>query len=1187
MDAITLTAIARPSDIDQGNLFVRLTPRTAWRLARMIHSDYEKPLLSEECNVEFLPLEITFQIHNQLNAGGHDVLGDDYGVVTIYASYNGGAPAPFICPSLVRPYGGKFDDVSAFLSIFGISNLLHYFNIGYDEDVIELPLDLHPSLASAFNTTSEPIKVSVRPLLDVPIAEQVIFEPLSTSDWELIEMEASLLEDGGLLNQVTIVYPGQVFPLRLSSGETYSCRLESAAWIKVAEQSFASSLFQNDSDDTDSMFTSKSDSSESSLCKIRYNCLRLMAETEVSVIPKPRINNEKEKESSLVRDPTKSIDPVYAYSCPLRVEVTFPIGHETNITSVSHMPPLGCVYVHSSTLKQLPGYQQMFEKELSFMEKGSGLPSAVVLLEKWDSKNCIDGNDGILARISASDLVRKGHINMNQCLRIQIGVTPLSDWLRVQIWPISRVVDRIARSQEEIAQGNKPIRLISSSLEEPPRDEQITITSAIQSTALINSGCIAPVAALRSLIPPGIDWLDQLCLGHLAICLQSTTEDKSDSAALMESATTGADLKHNQDITPGEGIFTSVNNDSIPPLNAYLEGFSSTVERLTHDINKIISLSRSRTCGLIPHRNAIMITGDVGSGKTHLALTVSSRLFRSDSIALVYLDCKTLQATPGSTLTSILDEIQNSCQQAMHKQPSLLILDDLDALIPNNDSSDGSGDGSIHHKQTNSASLVNQVKAVVDHLLWCSNHCGDSNVVFLCTCRGDDALATRYKNSGKIYSSVEVPPLNSHERTRFLHNYLLGNRPKKDTSVYHIPNCVSKLGKMTDGFRPHDLKLISTRIRNAQYLRRLEYQSQTKNSDNNFTLGSGKVSLELLEDDIASVIEDFTPLSQQSIDTHSKVSVDWSSVGGLKRAKQCLYDVIIHPMTFKKIYHNSPLSLPTGVLLYGYPGSGKSFIVPALAKASNLSLITCRGPELLDRYIGASEAKVRHLFAQAVTAAPSMIFFDEFDSLAPQRGSDHTGVTDRVVNQLLTLLDGAERNKNTSQIYIVAATSRPDKIDKALLRPGRLETHVYFGYPESLIEWEELFSSILSSWNVDEEVRLLRQKGELYTSLCKDLSHAKDLSAADLKAVMDTAHLIRVHEMLDADDDDDNSEKPKLPKVIVGKRHIILAFRRTRPSLLPEDRQKLQNYYKPFHVDVKKLIAHHDVRDHNLKTSFR
>lgn len=1095
--------------------------------------------------------------------------------------------------------------VCAICSICGVSNLLlfkiwvleYLILLGHDEDVIELPLDLHPSLATEFNIAVEPIRVSVRPLPDVPIAEQVTFEPLTTSDWELIEMEASVLEDGGLLNQITIVYPGQVFPLRLvSPGESYSGGLKSAAWIKVvAEDGFASSLVQNDSDETDSMFARDTDSSQSELCDVHYNCLRLMAETEVSVIPKPRLKNEDENESILERDSTKSNDPVYAHSCPLRVQFTSPSGYETTAISMPPVPLLGCAYVHSSTLKQLPGYQQMFETELSCLENVSDLPSAVVSLSKWDDKKRTEENECAIARISASDSVREGHITMHECLRIQIGATPLSDWVCIQVWPHSHLIDSLARSREEIAQGKKTIKLASLSLKEPDFMDRISYltkdeetASAIQTTTLVSSGCIIPAATMRSLVPEGKDWLDQCCL--FSLNFESTTGDKSDRAASrLGSVITGADLKRFL-ARNGQKEYTksgaSRRNEVLPPVDSYVEGFSFAIERLAHDISKILSFPR--ICRPTAHRNAILLTGERGCGKTHLALTLASRLLRLNSIGMIYLDCKMLQATPGSTLSSILNEIQSSCEQALHKQPSLLILDDLDAIIPNCESSDG-GDGSIHHQQTNPA-LLSQVKTVVDHLLRYSLQCGYSNVVLLCTCRDDDSLAARYKNSGIFYSSVELTSLNSHERTRFLHNCVFGKRSEVETSLHHIPHCISKLGKMTDGFRPHDLKLLTARIRNAQYLRQIEHSSQERASVDDFAMDSGKISLEMLEQDVASAIEDFTPLSQQSVDiTQNKCTVDWSSVGGLKHAKQSLYDVIIHPMNFKAIYDNLPTSLPTGVLLYGFPGCGKSFIVPALAKASNLSLITCRGPELLDRYIGASEAKVRQLFAQAVTASPSMIFFDEFDSLAPQRGSDHTGVTDRVVNQLLTLLDGAERNKKTSQIYIVAATSRPDKIDKALLRPGRLETHVYVGYPESLEEWEELFSSILNSWNVDEEVSFLQQKGELYSALCKDLTYVKDLSAADMKAVMDTAHLFRVHEMLVEKDDGESLENDTPPKVIVGKRNIIEAFKRTRPSLLPEDRQKLQRYYQPFRADVKSTLDQetHNALNRNLKTSFR
>jgi len=264
--------------------------------------------------------------------------------------------------------------------------------------------------------------------------------------------------------------------------------------------------------------------------------------------------------------------------------------------------------------------------------------------------------------------------------------------------------------------------------------------------------------------------------------------------------------------------------------------------------------------------------------------------------------------------------------------------------------------------------------------------------------------------------------------------------------------------------------------------------------------------------------------------------------------------------------------------------------VPILAKKSKLNLITCRGPELLDRYIGASEAKVRQLFARASAAAPCIIFFDDFDALAPQRGSDNTGVTDRVVNQLLTLLDGAESDKKTHNIFIVAATSRPDKIDKALLRPGRLEKHIYVGYPESLLEWNSLFSSLLIDRNVDEEVSQIRMDGDLFNSFCsQDCAYAQDFSAADMKAVLDTAHLLCVHDILNGAKDGTEEEEEQQNPAILNKDHILEAFRRTRPSLLPKDRHILQHIYARFGSKEKNGESESDKSESrdSLKTALR
>ena len=144
-----------------------------------------------------------------------------------------------------------------------------------------------------------------------------------------------------------------------------------------------------------------------------------------------------------------------------------------------------------------------------------------------------------------------------------------------------------------------------------------------------------------------------------------------------------------------------------------------------------------------------------------------------------------------------------------------------------------------------------------------------------------------------------------------------------------------------------------------------------------------------------------------------------------------------------------PLRLRTGVLLFGPPGCGKTHAARAAVAAAGARCIAVKGPELLNKYIGASEAAVRAVFQRARAAAPCVLFFDEFDSLAPSRGADSTGVTDRVVNALLTELDGAE---GLEGVVVVAASSRPDLVDAALLRPGRLDRLVYCGPPSGARE---------------------------------------------------------------------------------------------------------------------------------------
>lgn len=175
-------------------------------------------------------------------------------------------------------------------------------------------------------------------------------------------------------------------------------------------------------------------------------------------------------------------------------------------------------------------------------------------------------------------------------------------------------------------------------------------------------------------------------------------------------------------------------------------------------------------------------------------------------------------------------------------------------------------------------------------------------------------------------------------------------------------------------------------------------------------------------------------------------STTWSDVGALDyvraELRMSIVEPILHPARFKAI----GLSAPAGVLLYGPPGCGKTLVARAVSNESKANFISVKGPELLNKYVGESERAVRALFKRASQSAPCVIFFDELDSLCPKRGSENNSSGERVVNQLLTEMDGLDERVG---VFIIAATNRPDIIDPAMLRPGRLDKLLYVPLPNA------------------------------------------------------------------------------------------------------------------------------------------
>ena len=286
---------------------------------------------------------------------------------------------------------------------------------------------------------------------------------------------------------------------------------------------------------------------------------------------------------------------------------------------------------------------------------------------------------------------------------------------------------------------------------------------------------------------------------------------------------------------------------------------------------------------------------------------------------------------------------------------------------------------------------------------------------------------------------------------------------------------------------PGDLILLASRARSECLIRSLASTPPTR--------------LTISPSDFAAALKGFTPASLRNV-TLQTSTVKWSSVGGLASTRRVLLETLQYPTAYAPIFASCPLRLRSGLLLYGYPGCGKTLLASAVAGECGLNFISVKGPEILNKYIGASEKSVRDLFERAQAARPCVLFFDEFDAIAPKRGHDSTGVTDRVVNQLLTQMDGAE---GLEGVYVLGATSRPDLIDPALLRPGRLDKSLLCDMP-SADDREAILRAVAAPLPVDAEASA--RWGEV-------AARARGCSGADLQALVYNAHLEAVHESLE------------------------------------------------------------------------
>ncbi|WP_280427597.1 AAA family ATPase [Nocardia brasiliensis] len=397
-----------------------------------------------------------------------------------------------------------------------------------------------------------------------------------------------------------------------------------------------------------------------------------------------------------------------------------------------------------------------------------------------------------------------------------------------------------------------------------------------------------------------------------------------------------------------------------------------------------------KTLGATPHLG-VLITGPAGVGKATLARAVTAPR------RIVELDGPTIGAAESGTR---LREVAEAVADACSGQGGILLITDIDALLP-------------AQAEPVATLILDQLRAAV----------AEPCVAFLATTA----------HPADVDARLRAPDLCDRELALALPTAAV-RKSLLEQLLRQVPVAELRLDDIaarTPGFVVSDL---------AALCREAALRAASRASKEH-------TDPQLTQPDLLDALTVIRPLSRSGLDEPAIGSLTLDEVGDMVETKQALTETVLWPLRHPDSFARLGIDPPRGVLLYGPPGCGKTFLVRALASTGQLSVHTVKGAELMDKWVGSSERAVRELFQRARDSAPSLIFLDEVDALAPRRGqSSDSGVGDRVVAALLTELDGVEPLRD---VVVLGATNRPELIDPALLRPGRLERLVFVPPPDS------------------------------------------------------------------------------------------------------------------------------------------
>jgi SpoVK/Ycf46/Vps4 family AAA+-type ATPase len=551
----------------------------------------------------------------------------------------------------------------------------------------------------------------------------------------------------------------------------------------------------------------------------------------------------------------------------------------------------------------------------------------------------------------------------------------------------------------------------------------------------------------------------------------------------------------------------------------------------------------------------ILLHGPSGVGKSSLARQVAAELESSPSCRceVQFVNCILLQsqtALVGQAERQLSKYFQPPKQQG---RPKLLIFDDIhlicprrggggftdqlastllalldgiESSIPSSSLASPSGSGSLRHKKNVATNKAGST----------------SPVVILAVTSNPSLLDPALRRPGRLDVEVEVPiPDEPSARAEILRFHVM--QKTASPGPLAVPALTDDdwimLAMLAKGFTGADCMLaVKEAVRTALF-RRLHLSAQSTSLKSEHA-----TAVELTIHDLASAVRATKPSSIKSI-TVEIPRVKWNDIGGMDEVKRELHEAIELPLTHGDLFQRLGVPPPRGILLYGPPGCSKTLMARALATEGQMNFLSVKGPELLSKWLGESERALASLFRRARMASPSIIFFDEIDAIASARGSgDSSGGGGRLLSQLLTELDGvvytnsSAKGSKSNRVVVVGATNRPDLLDRALSRPGRIDRMIYVGVPDTESR-RQIFKVTLKDKFCDSDIDLEYLSQDEVT---------KGFSGAEIVAICQDAALFALEET----DDSPPEVVDHKSTTKVSMRHLLKATMGMQRQITPE-----------------------------------